>query len=289
VRALIIKQGAMGDVLRTTPILYPLRNMGYEIWWITAPECSPLVPRQFVPHVVAPEEMDMTVPFDLILSLDEKQIPDLARLQAHAKTVIGVTPDGYTDSSKEWFGMSLIARDKNKQRVDQVKYENKKSYQEILFGMIGRNFNREPYILNQEMMAGDYKAHVGLESRAGDRWPLKRWGGYKELARRIDAVGLETFDFKQRESLYKYSQDVGACRLVVTGDSLAMHLAIAQQKPTVALFTCTSPAEIFDYGWLTKCVSLKLRNAWYKTKADKSLMDGLSVDAVFSAVLRELV
>ncbi|MBI5241749.1 MAG: hypothetical protein HY926_14850, partial [Elusimicrobia bacterium] len=58
-----------------------------------------------------------------------------------------------------------------------------------------------------------------------------------------------------RGRLADFARDIAACDLVVCGDTLTMHLALALGVPAVALFLCTSPAEIHGYGRLSKVVS----------------------------------
>jgi hypothetical protein len=64
------------------------------------------------------------------------------------KKLIGVYYDfesnklSYTDESKEWYDMSLISK-YGKEKADLLKWENRKTYQEILFSMIGKNLTEK--------------------------------------------------------------------------------------------------------------------------------------------------
>ena len=57
---------------------------------------------------------------------------------------------------------------------------------------------------------------------------------------------------------------------MLSSDSLAMHLAIAQGVPTVAFFAPTSAAEIDDFGQVLKVVSTAPDYCSYRKDADNS-------------------
>ncbi len=83
---------------------------------------------------------------------------------------------------------------------------------------------------------------------------------------------------------------VGLCDVVVTGDTLAMHLALAQARRTVALFGPTSAPEIEMYGYGEKVVPKMECLGCYKNNCDfvPNCMDLISVDMVQAAVVRQL-
>jgi heptosyltransferase-2 len=291
--ALIIKRGALGDVLRTTPVVLPLQKQGYRVSWLTSEEALPLIPTLFAkPYTDKDAELLASIKFDLILSLDE-EIPDGSeKILTSAEEVIGVVIQKnkrtYTKSSRGWYQMSLLAN--NIELADRLKYENRRSYQEILFEMIGEKFDGQPYILPPEMMATGYNAVIGIEARAGKRWPTKEWNKYAELEGRLKALGVDSKRFAWQEQLKHYSHDIGNCRAVVTGDTLALHFAIAHRLPVVALFTCTSPWEIYDYhGRVKKIISPKLEKGFYKTKLVHEAADAITTDQVMKAVLEQIL
>jgi ADP-heptose:LPS heptosyltransferase len=77
--------------------------------------------------------------------------------------------------------------------------------------------------------------------------------------------------------------------VVVTGDTLAMHLSLALGKRTVVLFGPTSAAEIELYGLGEKVVPDMGCLSCYKTSCDfvPNCMDLISTDMVEDAVLRQ--
>ena len=79
--------------------------------------------------------------------------------------------------------------------------------------------------------------------------------------------------------------------VIVTGDTLAMHLALALERRTVVLFGPTSAAEIELYGLGEKVVPDMTCLSCYKTSCDfvPNCMDLVSTDMVEQAVRRLLV
>ena len=67
-----------------------------------------------------------------------------------------------------------------------------------------------------------------------------------------------------------------------------MHLALGLGKRCVAIFNCTSPWEIYDYGLLTKLVSPVLSEFFYKRDFDPRATTAVSMDEVMDAVMNSL-
>jgi len=83
---------------------------------------------------------------------------------------------------------------------------------------------------------------------------------------------------------------LGACDVVVTGDSLGMHLAIAEKRPVVALFGPTCPQEIELYGRGEKIVSPLSCAPCYRVHCDRrpTCMEAIAPEKVVAAVKRWL-
>ncbi|HVC09722.1 MAG TPA: glycosyltransferase family 9 protein [Elusimicrobiota bacterium] len=272
-RVLIVKIGALGDVVRTTPLLRALKA---EVYWITSREALGILPRRALAGVC---ELDSWrqfagLSFDAVFSLEENAVAAAVAAGFPTRRFIGVKPADngrlvYTKSSAPWFDMGLISR-LGRRRADALKKKNRKSYQEILFAMAGLPFRGEEYWIARGNLlpASDAKrrggVRVGLEPRVGDRWPGKAWRGYSELARRLRRAGAAVKILRQRRSLAGYVSDIAGCDAVVSGDTLAMHLALALGKPTAAIFLCTSPWEIHGYDRLEKIVGPRLLRDFYK-------------------------
>jgi heptosyltransferase-2 len=189
----------------------------------------------------------------------------------------------YTDSAREWFDMSLLSRF-GKARADTLKMRSRKTYQEFIFAMAGRAFRGEEYVLNLPLAKPQKFNRVGLEPRAGDVWPMKRWNKYEELAERLKGAGFEIKIFEQRERLADYVDDINECEYIVCGDTLAMHLGLALRKKVAAIFTCTTPHEICDYGRMIPVVSPLYTQYFYRRDFVPEAADAIATGAVFQAV-----
>jgi heptosyltransferase-2 len=192
----------------------------------------------------------------------------------------------YGDSARSWYDMGLMSRF-GKERADELKRLNRRSYQEHLFAIFGLPFRGEDYLFGYALKSVS-RRRVGIEMRADARWQLKRWGRYPELIERLRADGCDVFVFEQRADLRDFIADVNGCGLVVTGDTLTMHVALALQKRTIAVFGPTSAPEIHGYGRLTTIVSPIDCICCYKRTCDFSpnCMDLIPTDRLHDAVRR---
>lgn len=293
-RILIIKLGALGDVVRTTPLLRVLKG---EITWVTNPNAVALLRgNSFLKKVIEIKKSFLELAnkkFDLVLSLDEDALAaDLAG-SIKKKELIGTYKSNsgvqYTDSSREWFDMSLISR-LGKTKADKKKWENRKSYQEILFRMNQKKFNGEEYllpVLNRNSKAKRGKL-VGVETRAGERWVAKRWKNFPSLLQMLKKNDIPYLQFREAPTLLSFLRQIDRTDCIVTTDSLALHLALGLGKTMIALFTCTSPHEIYGYGRMVKIVSPLLRRYFYTTRNTLASGNALQPQFVFRAVQKLL-
>ncbi|MCK4401089.1 glycosyltransferase family 9 protein [bacterium] len=286
---LIIKLGALGDVVRTTSLL---RVLDGNIFWVTAKSALPLLPADKLKVIEINEAETLSnLSFDLILCLDDDYKAANLATMLKKKTLIGSYIDKnnsltYTDSSREWFDMGLMSRF-GKEKADAIKKANKKTYQEIIFRMCGNKFNEEEYLLNQNLpkpRKQESRTIIGIEARAGDRWPMKQWNKWQELAAALKADGCEVRFFVQRQQIADYVQDINECDLVICGDTLAMHIALSLKKRIVAIFICTSPTEIYDYGRMIKITSPFLKRVFYRRDYIPEAVNAISVKTVYQSV-----
>lgn len=288
----ILKTGASGDVVRTTTLLHLFPDA--EVHWITSRLNRELLPQRR-PNVHLHILDDLTDEqiaawhFDHFFSLDdEDRCADLAtRISTKKLTGIYRAADGslqYTDDSATWFDLGLRSR-YGKVEADRRKMAAREPVQAHLFRMAGSQFSNHEYLLNEEMIATPEPHRIGIEARAGARWPTKRWHRFEELAERLRAEGYTVDFFQQRATLTEYARDIGRCQVVVSGDSLAMHLALGMAIPTVGLFTVTPPWEIHGYGRMAKLTSPLLEEAWFTTEYRPDVLEGIGLEEVYRAVV----
>ena len=288
---LIIKLGATGDVVRTTPLL---RRLNGSITWITAAKNAVLLGgladnlRHFSWEGRA---RALDIPYDLAISLEDTLEVALFLRSAKPAKIFGAYADSsnalrYTDDSKNWFDLSLISS-YGRQEADRLKLLNRKTYQELIFDGMGLRFSGEPYVMPNAIeteLLGD----IAIAAEAGTVWPMKKWAYYEELKRRLEDEGLAVNVLPKRSSLLEHLADVRNHRCLVGGDSLPMHLALGTGTPCVTLFTCTSPWEIHSYGIQKKIVSPLLEKFFYKRSYDKRATTAITIDEVFDAVIDQL-
>jgi ADP-heptose:LPS heptosyltransferase len=288
---LIVKLGATGDVVRTTPLL---KRISGHVTWLTAAKNTELI--ESLNHDVRcfcweQRAQALDRQYDLVINLEDTL--DVAQF---LKTVASFKLFGayldledkltYTQNSKEWFDLSLISA-YGKLEADRLKFSNRYTYQELIFDGLGLQFAGETYLL-PEPIETELSGDVAIAADAGQVWPMKKWAYYNELKQRLEAVGLTVNVLPERSSLLEHLADVRNHRCLVGGDSLPMHFALGTKTPCVTLFTCTSPWEIYDYGIQKKIVSPLLEEFFYKRGYDKRATTAISVDQVEAAVVTQL-
>ena len=204
-KALIIKLGALGDVLRTTflPKLLKRKYPDCNVTWVTsASALSLLKGNSDIDHVI-PFGTDacnalVNDSFDIVYSLDDEQevcqfATNITKKELHGSYLDIHGKCVYTNSVESWFGMGLLrSKDKGgKERADQLKALNRKTYQDIFVDMLG--FRDVVYNVNdlrpnlpltlEELNYGhtilkdlglqDAKLVIGVNAGAGKRWALK--------------------------------------------------------------------------------------------------------------------
>jgi ADP-heptose:LPS heptosyltransferase len=211
---------------------------------------------------------------------------------------------------------------------DRLKRDNRKTYQQVLHDICELDSAGQHIILNltgaETRNAAGMKRLLGTDSRgpivgvntgAGARWMHKkrRVDGFIELigmlleetdarvmllggraerernARIKSHFGARVADASQ-EDLRDFIREVGLCDVVVTGDTLALHVAVGLEKRVVALFGPTSPWEVDVYGHGRKIVAPLDCVCCYQPVCDRkpSCMDLIDAEEVLHALKEEL-
>lgn len=205
-------------------------------------------------------------------------------------------------------------------------HENERTYPEIFCQIAELPYEGDPYCLflpdgaiehARKWLAGVGASEpmVGLNVGAGGVFANKAWtvNGYAELARRVTdelggkAVVLGGPDDREKalavleltgnaaidggtHELLDFAGIVALMDAVVTGDTLAMHMAIALEVPTVAIVGPTAPQEIAFHGPGRVVVSAADCAPCYRRSCDvePSCMDQVTVDEVRDALVEVL-
>lgn len=328
VKILIVKLGAIGDVLRTTSLLPGLKRKydPVEIDWITSQSSKELfINNSYIHDVLVWEQRKSLDGYDIVIGLeDEKETCEFVSKIKSGKIIGAYAVDGkqvYTPSA--WFDMSAISK-YGLDKANELKKRNQMTYQQHMSDLLGINVGH--YVFNltaEEIEYGEKVVRklgirkgekvVGINSGAGKRWPLKSLSIEKtiDLIKRlrkelgVGSLILGGEDEKERNeiisretdmpnggvhSLRNFAGIVNQCRLVVCSDSLALHFAIACKRKIVVFFGPTSPTEIELYGLGTKVYPNMDCLVCYKKNCNKnpSCMDNLSVEDLFKAVKKEM-
>jgi len=313
---LIVKHGALGDVVRTSYFASPLRQKWgpqLRLSWITARSSLPLL--RFHPAINDLwTSFDEARPFefDCIYSLDDETevlrgVAGLRTLRLTGAHIDEQGKRGYTDDAAEWFDMGLLSR-YGKARADELKKLNTRSHAQIHARIFEVDGPAPEFHGDQSLEAwarewiGDAGPVIGINPFAGGRWPSKELPE-RELRRlvaalldgsaglgaecRVMLIGAGTDRARNRalaqdinedrllvadtdDSLLRLAAVVRELDFMVSSDSLAMHLAIAQRVPTVAFFAPTSGNEIDDFGRVQKLLSTAPDYCSYRHDADNS-------------------
>lgn len=329
---LLVKLGALGDVLRTTPLLTALKakHPSARVTWLVDTQCQDVLrDNPLIDELLNYSSQNLTAlskrNFDLLINLDKEPeaLEAATQVQASKKMGFGRSPEGVlrplNDLSDYAYRLGID---------DDLKFrKNKKTYQEISFEQVGLSFKGEEYIFPLDAASASYaekylkglgvdlsrvsRPILGLNTGSGSRFAGKRLpvGTYVELARRFsEDLGATVFLLGGKDeldrnkeierlsgglavntgshSIRQFAAIVKQCDLIVSGDTTAMHIAIAVKTPVVVHFGSTCSAEIELYGRGKKIVSPIECAPCYKRicPIDDQCMKDMSVDEIASSV-----
>jgi len=314
-RILIIKLGAIGDVIRTTPLLRKIRHEypDAKITWLT--HTPAILPKNAIDEILKFDLASILylqqISFDILYNLDkDKEACALYNsIQADKKF-------GYKLKNGVAFPANELAHHKYLTGIfDNTSLANKKSYVEEIFEICGWNFEGEEYIFDNHQDKGyawplnKDKPLIGLNTGCGDRWTTRLWsdakwirlinllqahnynvvllGGETEDARnkilkeQTGATYLGYFKLEQFINLM-YQMDV-----IVTQVTMAMHIAIALRKKMVLMNNIFNPHEFELYGRGAIVQPDKACSCFYRGTCQfgVSCMEALPAEKVFSEVV----
>lgn len=278
-RILIIKLGAAGDVIRTTPLVIKYRQLypDCHITWIThSPE---VLPKEEINEILT---FDFTSIYsvlhsyyDIAVNLDKETEACSLLTDIKAGEKYGyILKDHHIDVATPAAIHKLMTG-----LFDQRSRQNTKHYLEEIFEICHLQFNDEPYLLNfnKELTrkfsyirekAGNKKI-VGLNTGCGARWKTRLWTSenWIKLSRELENAGFFVIFLggpAENESNTHMAQEAKAfypgtfpmeefialsshCDIIVTQVSMMMHIATALQKPLVLMNNIFNPHEFYMY------------------------------------------
>lgn len=279
-RILIIKLGAAGDVIRTTPLLERFRQeySGVHLTWLThSPE---VLPKSKIDKIFKFDFKALYalrhLKFDVVVNLD-KEVEACALLSEIS------APKKFGFGWRDGHIVPVDARAEHKLLTgafDNLSKLNRKNYLQEIFEICGFEFRQEPYVLEVDpqyasMWRGSHETArgrkiIGLNTGCGERWLTRLWpeeywitlirqlqqknyfplllGGPAEdaqnrrLAQSSEAHYPGTFTLPQFISLS------AQCQVIVTPVTMMMHIALGLRIPLVLFNNIFNPYEFELYG-----------------------------------------
>ncbi len=226
----------------------------------------------------------LTEHFDIVINpSNDKPSCALASLSS-GSCKLGFILDGHSrikplgKAAKYYFNMAID---------DSLKKNNILTYQQIIYDMVNLEFRGQNPVLKLDSHDLDYAASffkehnigcnkpvIGLNTGSGSRWKKKKWpvdsniklarllkdnfksmgillGGPEEIIRN-KAILSQSQDYLIdggcNLSVGKFAALINSVDILVTTDTLALHIACALNKKVVCLFGPTSAAEIELYN-----------------------------------------
>lgn len=264
-RILIIKLGAIGDVIRTTPLLVRYNKLypNSHVTWLThTPE---ILPKDEIEEIVRFEFKEIykiqNKKFDIAVNLDKDEEACILLSQVDAGQKYGFTwKDNHIDIATYNAEHKLITG-----LFDNISRKNTKTYLEEIFEICHFKFNREPYLLNYDDTLVEQwaflktkaanKTIIGLNTGCGTRWLTRLWPNeyWIELIKNLKKNNYypvllggsaedEQNQYLSAESgayypgyflLEEFIALTSQCDMIVSLVTMMMHIAIGLKKPLV--------------------------------------------------------
>lgn len=240
---------SLGDVLRTTPILSALKKKypHSNITWLVSQKAEQLIHgNKYIDRILIWDEFVpyqlMSERFDLVINLEK--IPGICAL---------------SDKIEAWnkygfrFNSDTGLYDGYEQGLNFIDYINQKNigntsndcWQKSLIELLGLKWNNQKYTLGYQPKSKEIH-DIGLNYEVGKKWPEKAMSQQKwdELAKKLETQNLVVSWQEGLNSIYDYIDWINSCKIIITQDSLGLHLALALNKTIIALFGPTSSKEV---------------------------------------------
>lgn len=270
---------------------------------------NPFINEIFILEDLDKEIYNLKFDFVISLEEDEKCLDVLSKIKAKTIFGVykDKVQTNYTPNSSYWYNMSLISKFE-KTTADMLKKSNLFSYPEILYKMLNLNWKGQKpslflkdgikkHAISKIKKIDKNKTVIGVVIGAGERWPMKVLPPdlqiklikriKKGLGNKIEILliagpsDLELNTTKKITKILPFVKTheivdlntlfgiISLCDVVISPDTLSMHIAISLKKYVISYFTVTPAAEIEIYNGAKIITADKKEYCSYSTENHK--------------------
>lgn len=313
-RILIIKLGAAGDVIRTTPLVSKIKKLfpsAYLVWLTEFPELIPKIIDEALEYNNKNLIWLLNQKWDNVYNLDKEKGAVAIAERINAKSKFGFGMDEYGRCRP----LNSFADHKFMTGIfDDISKRNEKSYLQEIFEICGFKFEGEKYVIernNEKIIQIDHSRKIiGFNTGCGKRWSSRLWSNdyWTELALMVQNNGHnvlwlggpdeheQNILFKKKAGGYyfgcyplmKFINVLHECDLIVTQVTMALHIAIALEKRIVLMNNIFNryEFELYDLGEIIE--PMDPCGCYFNPICIHNSMQQITPTIIYSAIERQL-
>lgn len=246
----ISRRSSLGDVLRTTVLLHAFKETDYITWLVDEKafdllDGNPKIDRILIYDLSVALQL-LSERFDTVINFEK--VPGICALteRIRAWRHFGFRFDSEKgealayDNAENVLSMCLNPDKKRKSTV---------YWQQALMQMIGKKWKDEEYILGYSPKSEEKENKIGFNYEVGSKWPNKAWPmeNWKKLEVMLKKDGRIISWQQGKKSIKEYIEWINSCQVIVSNDSLGLHIALALKKKVAAIFGPTASREVYMY------------------------------------------
>ena len=302
-RILVVRLGAMGDILHTLPAVASLKHSypGAHLTWVVESRWRPLLEENpFIDRIVELRRESGRGLIETVRELRSQGYDFAVDFQGLMKSALAAAfarPErifGYHQSQVRERVAALFYSDKVTARAAHVVDRHLELAAAAGAARLLRNFPLPAGRDEGKLPAGDFVLASPLAGWGAKQWPLEYYTALGERLRSELGVplvldGPPGSAFDHHSSLAGLIHATRRAAAVVGVDSGPLHLAAALNKPGVAIFGPTDPARNGPYGSSMKVLRSESPSTTYKRDADVAAsMQAITPDQVFACLKAQL-
>lgn len=312
---LIIKTGALGDVVRTSFFAkYLNEHYDFKIHWLANEASKDIVLNNpFIKKVYLNSKEIPKLNWDIVFSLEDEMEFIILATKILKKKLVGLFLENdkvrYDELTSYWNNMGIHSKF-GLEKANELKYKNKLSHLEIYSRIFQvespkPNWKGEiPKII--DIKNTKKKISLGINPFAGKRWPGKEipvkeinlllnklqendkfekiylFGEYSKWSE-VDFQKFSKCIYLNTENdINLFAQELKRIQLLITSDSLAVHMACALGIPFICFFGPTSGSEVADPN--LPYINIISDRPGYCSYSPKAKIEGLNSNKIYSCL-----